>query len=41
MSQEFVICAECNGRGERFKPYTCKVVLERCPKCGGTGLQKI
>jgi len=35
---DFVVCEECWGKGERLKPYTPKAVVERCPKCGGTGL---
>jgi len=36
----FVICPECCGSGERLKPYVPYAKVERCPKCGGSGLRE-
>ena len=40
MRQEFIVCAECRGTGERLKPYVSKAIIECCPECGGTGLRE-
>lgn len=32
------ICKECHGQGERPKPYVSRAIIERCPKCAGSGL---